>query len=89
MKDEHDNGYRKPNSCPFCSKFVDAATRPEDLKDVPEPGCLSVCIHCREVSMFTEDMTLEKFDLNLLTLEDAQHINKIQNAIVDSKKWKI
>lgn len=75
---EPPNNYRKPNNCPYCNAFVDAACRFENEEEKPEPDCLSVCINCAKVSIFDKDMKLQRFDMNTLDVEDHAYIVRIQ-----------
>ena len=44
--------------CPVCNYKLDAATPADDPDAVPEPGCVSVCIHCVSVHVFGDDLRL-------------------------------
>lgn len=63
-KSEPENGYRKPNNCPYCGYFCDAAMMTGNDKAVPKTGDLSFCMMCCEPSVFDESMKMQKFDLN-------------------------
>jgi Zn-finger nucleic acid-binding protein len=43
----------EPSICPFCGVTLELATG----RGVPEPGALSVCSECGEVSVFSADLT--------------------------------
>lgn len=72
-----ENGYRKPNKCPYCNHFCDAALCTEDDLEKPSPGDISFCVICFEASEFDKDMTLIKFNLD--NIEDAYERNRLQN----------
>lgn len=80
MKNEPDNGYRKPNNCPYCDYFCDAATMTEDKMKTPSPGDLSFCIMCIEACEFDKDMKLIKFDIN--SIKDIVERNRIKGIQV-------
>jgi hypothetical protein len=46
----------------------------------PEPGSLTVCLHCRAVLEFKDDMTLMEADLNTLPIEVLQDILRMQQV---------
>lgn len=75
------NGYRKKNVCPYCNHHVDAALNPDNEKEVPIAGALSICIHCAKASIFNENMQLERFDMNTLDIDDHVFIVKMQYHI--------
>ena len=54
--------YRHATSaCPQCGKVLDAAT-PTRLEDkrAPEPGDISVCLHCHGLLVYGDDMSLRE-----------------------------
>lgn len=75
---EPDNNYRKANNCPYCNSFLDAAMQLENEEEKPEPGCLSVCIKCAKVSVFDDDMNFQRFDMNILDIDEHAYIVAIQ-----------
>ena len=77
---EPENKYRKPNNCPYCGYFCDAAMMQEDEKQVPEAGDLSFCLMCCEPSIFGDDMKLQKFDLN--SISDIVERNRLKGMQV-------
>lgn len=79
--DQPKNGYRKSNHCPYCNHFCDAASLPESEDEAPFPGALSICINCAKPSVFSEEMKLERFDMNTLDIEEHAHIVKMQATI--------
>ncbi len=83
--DNPPNNYRKKNNCPYCNVFVDAALIPDDEKEKPIPGALSVCIHCAKVSIFDDEMKLKVFDMNGLDKDDHAHVVRIQYHIHGSQ----
>ena len=51
--------------CPYCAKQMDMATAmmPEmEMAKPPEPGNITVCIDCLNVSMFDDELQLVKMD---------------------------
>ena len=81
-----DNQYIKESNCPYCGKFIDRAINPKDFKDIPTPGCLSICFGCTEISEFDENMELIKIDIATLDLETIRLLDKMQIALIKGKK---
>jgi len=46
-------------ACPHCGHKFNAATSPTG-DDRPNPGDISVCIECRKISVFNDDLTTRK-----------------------------
>jgi hypothetical protein len=46
----------KPSQCPYCGHLIDASTSAEDAS--PGPGDVTVCLNCREIVVFADDMSL-------------------------------
>lgn len=70
--------------CAACGHALDAATCTYGDATRPNPGDISVCIHCAEISVYTPDMTLRAASVtDLLHLDEAIHrqIEKAQWAI--------
>lgn len=72
------NEFIKVNHCPYCNHKATAAMRLEDEKEKPIPGALSICIECAKISVFNDDMNLDKFDMNTLDLEDHVYLVRLQ-----------
>lgn len=72
-----ENGYRKPNKCPYCNHFCDAALCTDDDMEKPSPGDISFCIICFEPAEFDKDMKLIKFDLD--SIQDAYERNRLKD----------
>lgn len=70
--------------CPFCDKRLDAATGIHTRKE-PEPGDLSVCLHCGGLAVFEEQSfrvcSLDEF--NALPAMTAFYILEAQNAVFE------
>lgn len=47
-------------NCPWCGQLHDAATHSGSTVEVPEPGNLSLCVHCGGVAVFTGDLKLRR-----------------------------
>lgn len=78
MKDEPLNKFRKPNTCPYCGHYCDAATIIDDDKRIPPTvGSLSFCINCAESSEFDKNMILIKFNLD--SIENEVERNRLKN----------
>lgn len=76
MSKQPENGYRKPNHCPYCGYFCDAASFPSDEKKAPKPGDLSFCLMCSGASEFDKDMKMVMFDLN--SIPDLIERNRVK-----------
>ncbi len=76
-----DNNFITKTTCPYCGKKNDRALNPQNEQDRPDPGSLSVCIQCTELSEFDENLGLIKFDINKLDRDDFLHIRKMQRMI--------
>lgn len=52
----------KPCPCPYCGAALDAATpaRPEDAREMPEPGASTICIECGGWLIFEKRLRLRK-----------------------------
>ncbi len=86
MKDEPLNKYRKPNTCPYCGYYCDAATILDgDVKTPPKVGDLSFCIRCAGSSEFDENMILKRFNLNWI--EDKAYMEKLKDYQNTIKKF--
>ena len=70
-----DNGYRKPNNCPYCGYYCDAALMHEDDKTTPNSGDLSFCLMCCKPSQFDDDMNLIKFDID--SIDDVEERDRL------------
>lgn len=81
-----DNEFKLNTYCPYCSKFFDRATSPEDFKLTPNPGDISICIDCGETSKFDEKMKLIKVDVSTLDLQMAREINIMQVSLQQTKR---
>lgn len=48
--------------CPYCDYPMDAASsaNPENWDAAPEPGCLTVCLSCTSILVFTTGLKLRK-----------------------------
>jgi hypothetical protein len=70
-----------PCSCPYCDYVIDMAA-PAGRHDVPrpEPGQFSVCLNCKKVLRFGEDLKLFKVDPRDIPDELQQLITTIQIA---------
>ena len=55
--------YRVPaNACLSWGKKLDAATRVEGDGEKPEPGSISLCLHCGHMMAFADDMSLRELN---------------------------
>lgn len=81
MIDLPKNEYKKSNNCPYCKYHANAAMNPDNEKEKPTPGALSVCIRCAKTSVFDEGMSLIPFDMNSLDEEDHAHVVRLQYNI--------
>lgn len=72
------NGFLKNNYCPYCNYNSTAAMRLENGADKPEPGALSICAKCAKIAIFKDDMSLDRFDMNTVDLEDHAYLIKMQ-----------
>lgn len=79
------NNYRKPNNCPYCGYFCDAAEMLEDKNAIPYPGDLSFCFMCSEAMQFDENMNLIKFDLN--SIDDIVERNRLKMLQVKMRRF--
>ncbi len=84
-KKEPENNYRKPNNCPYCGYFCDAATMVGDKKAKPKKGDLSFCIMCSESSIFAKNMKMVKFDLN--SIDDIVERNRLKACSYKIKEF--
>ena len=72
--------------CPFCHHRANVLhdTRTKKPKTNPEPGDLTVCLHCGEVLEFQSDLTLDLASLGkLMQLSPEQHqqITAVQRKV--------
>lgn len=63
--------------CPYCRSLCDDHTSlglGMKIYFMPEPGALSVCAYCAEVSVFTEDLQLRRAGFeDLVALTSLEH----------------
>ena len=88
MSKEPENGYRKPNNCPYCGYFCDAATFSGEGKKAPKSGDLSFCLMCLGPSEFDKNMKMIKFDLN--SIDDIVERNRLKGMQIKMEEfWEI
>lgn len=50
----------KPDRCPHCGAYVDAAGEADGTEGGPEQGSISICLYCARPSVFDNDLRLRK-----------------------------
>lgn len=69
--------YIKPNICPYCTYPCDSAGGIGEFEGYkPSSGDLSFCLMCSMPSIFDDEMTLVKFDLN--SIKDLVERNRLK-----------
>lgn len=64
-----------PAMCPTCAKKLNRASS-DSTTDGPNPGDVTVCLHCGAILAFKDDMSLRVFtDEERETLDDATRMN--------------
>jgi hypothetical protein len=77
-----------PSPCLSCGKINDAATVIDEkrLEAKPRPGCVTVCLTCGHIMVFTDDLTLRDPTIaEIREIAGDQRILAIQRARVSSK----
>jgi hypothetical protein len=72
MQMEEPSGHVRMNRddrCPWCNRKTDSVTHVGEEPRYPEPGNLSMCFLCAEVSIFDENLMMRK-----PTVEEASEI---------------
>jgi hypothetical protein len=60
-----------PSQCPRCFVRLDRANEVTSTTRGPEPGDITVCLHCGGIAMFDDDMRLIQAPEEKVTIEAA------------------
>ena len=74
----------KPEPCPWCGTEVDRASFTMRDQREPEPGDMTVCLHCGSASLWIEGMRLVKVTNEMrarLLPEDRARLERAQKTI--------
>jgi hypothetical protein len=76
------------SSCPNCGKPLDAAMSTEgDHK--PSPGDMTICMDCRHLCAFAEDMRLRELTGDeVVAVAGDQRVLRAMKALGDLERWK-
>ena len=69
-----------PDHCPDCGREIKCATQVVGDKAPPKPGDLSICLYCRGVFRFTDELGLAAVALDELPVELRAKIQSIIGA---------
>jgi len=75
-----------PTACPACGEVIEAATG----HGTPAPGCVTLCIYCRAILIFTDDLQqrlMSNAEWAALPREQRELITRIREAL-QSEAWR-
>ena len=76
------------SSCPNCGKQLDAALSTED-DHKPSPGAFTICMDCRHLCAFAEDMGLRELtDDEVVAVAGDKRVLRAMKALSDLERSK-
>jgi hypothetical protein len=77
-----------PSPCTNCGKLVDSATA-LDGDHVPKPGDVTICLDCRHLMVFADDMTVRNpTDDEVREMAGDPDILMHMNALAKFDEWR-
>jgi hypothetical protein len=79
--------------CPFCNHYIDTASQVDSSdasSKTPTNGSLNICLYCANISIFNENLKLEKIapeQLETILAEDSDlkaYVKKLQTQIAET-----
>lgn len=81
---EKNKYFVKKNECPYCTYPCDSADS-INHDHRPQPGHLSYCMMCGNVSQWDENMNFVKFDIDSIT--DIVERNRLKSLRIDIERF--
>lgn len=67
----------KGYTCPYCNRFNDTVETPFEPGAKPRPGDYTLCVACRKVARFNDNLKLEKIN------QDILRSNSLMSELID------